>query len=283
MKHCLLIGGDNRQRLIADQLLKQGMQVFCYGMDGCVTLPKQAVITDKIVPAELVIFPIPMTRDGKNLFTQYASSPIPLDAILAELQADTIVCGGLIPDFVQRECKRRGIACFDYGKDEQFQLLNAVPSAEGAVEIALRNTPYILENAKTCVVGYGRIGKCLVKKLLGLQCRVTATARKETDLQAIQKAGATAVPTSQLAEHKAFDIIFNTVPAPVIDTSVLERQTTDTLIIDLASKPGGVDFDYAAKQGIHCIHALSLPAKCAPITAAESIITVIFNFLAETD
>jgi dipicolinate synthase subunit A len=53
------------------------------------------------------------------------------------------------------------------------------------------------------------------------------------------------------------------------------------LVIDLASKPGGVDFEYAQYKGIKTIHALSLPGKVAPVTTAMYMETVIYNIIKE--
>lgn len=283
VKRCLLVGGDNRQRIMANLLAEQGITVYCYGMDSCVNLSGQALRTDRIPPTDLVIFPIPLTRDGKTVNARYATRELPLDSILRELHSDATVCGGLMPAAITAELERRGIRYYDYGKSEEFARRNALPSAEGAIEIALRNTPFVLEDARVCVVGYGRIGKVLTKKLKALGCRVTATARKAADLAAIQAAGVMAIPTADLKEQPPFDILFNTVPAPVIDRDVLDAQNPNLLIIDLASPPGGVDFSYAEEKKIRTIHALSLPARCAPVTAARIILDLIHHFTTETE
>ena len=80
-----------------------------------------------------------------------------------------------------------------------------------------------------------------------------------------------------------FDVIFNTVPAEVLDRNVLEQIPDDTLIIDLASKPGGVDFSAAKELGKKVIWALSLPGKTAPITSGRIIKETILNMLCEME
>ena len=77
------------------------------------------------------------------------------------------------------------------------------------------------------------------------------------------------------------DIIFNTVPAPVISRQVLDELAPETLIIDLASEPGGTDFDYASKLGITVVHALGIPGKFAPRTAGEILKSTILSMLTE--
>jgi len=77
------------------------------------------------------------------------------------------------------------------------------------------------------------------------------------------------------------DIVFNTVPAMVLDRDLLFKLNKEALIIDLASKPGGVDFLAAEELGIKTIHALGLPGKTAPVSAARIIKDTIYNILEE--
>ena len=54
-------------------------------------------------------------------------------------------------------------------------------------------------------------------------------------------------------------------------------------MIDLASKPGGIDFDAARELGVNTIWALSLPGKVAPISAGQIICDTIHNILTEME
>ena len=75
--------------------------------------------------------------------------------------------------------------------------------------------------------------------------------------------------------------MFNTVPTMIFDKALLMNTDSNTLIIDLASLPGGVDFETAQKFGTDAVRALSLPGKCAPKTAGEIIKTTVFNIIEE--
>jgi dipicolinate synthase subunit A len=57
----------------------------------------------------------------------------------------------------------------------------------------------------------------------------------------------------------------------ILDRSKLELLNKEVLIIDLASKPGGVDRDAANDLRIKTIWALALPGKVAPQSAAQII------------
>ncbi|MGN0177827.1 MAG: NAD(P)-dependent oxidoreductase, partial [Monoglobaceae bacterium] len=148
--------------------------------------------------------------------------------------------------------------------------------------LAMANTPYTIHQSRCLVVGYGRIGKLLSEDLRALGADVTATARKHSDLAWIEARGFKACRTEKLADIAGgFDIIFNTVPHPVINFKVLSATRPEVLIIDLASKPGGVDFDTAKELGRRVIWALSLPGKAAPLTAGRIIKNTLMNILEE--
>ena len=65
--------------------------------------------------------------------------------------------------------------------------------------------------------------------------------------------------------------------------STLARLRPGSLIVDLASRPGGTDFDAAARCGHKAIHALSLPAACAPETAGEIVARTVREMLRERE
>ena len=132
------------------------------------------------------------------------------------------------------------------------------------------------------VTGFGRIAKVLLKQLSALGAHVTISARKCEDLALSKIMGATPVHLSDLSETLCgYDLIINTVPAPIFTRENLSKVKPGTLMIDLASKPGGIDFEAAKQLSVHAIWALSLPGKVAPVTAGEYISNTILNILEE--
>ena len=77
------------------------------------------------------------------------------------------------------------------------------------------------------------------------------------------------------------DIIFNTIPSLILNDEILTKVKKDALIIDLASKPGGIDFDAAKSYGLKVIWALSLPGKIAPVSSGAIIKDTIMNIIKE--
>lgn len=159
---------------------------------------------------------------------------------------------------------------------------NDIPTCEGAIQLAMEQTAYTLQGAACLVIGYGRIGALLAHKLQALGANVTVSARSVRDFARIEVSGLPALDTRHLAAHlKPFQIIFNTVPAPILDTAALSGLASDCLIIDLASMPGGIDADAKLPADCRLLHALSLPGRVAPLSAARAIHNTIVTILQE--
>ena len=73
----------------------------------------------------------------------------------------------------------------------------------------------------------------------------------------------------------------NTVPHRVLGVEELADLKEGCLVIDLASKPGGVDLEAARQLGVRVIWALSLPGKVAPVTAGAAIRNTVYNLMRE--
>ena len=156
------------------------------------------------------------------------------------------------------------------GEKINSHIPNAVPTAEGAIEIAIAETPFTIH------------GKILSKDLYALGAQTYVEARKYADLAMIEGHGYEPLPLDNLKEHiHEFDIIFNTIPSLILDDEILTKVKKDALIIDLASKPGGIDFDAAKSYGLKVIWALSLPGKIAPVSSGAIIKDTIMNIIKE--
>ena len=145
-------------------------------------------------------------------------------------------------------------------------------TAEGAILRAMESLETTLVGADCLVVGYGRIGKLLARRLEGLGARVSVAARKPADLAWIEAMGYLPVPSGELADHLAGrTVVFNTAPALLLGEAQLRRLDPGVLVIDLASAPGGVDFQAAERLGVKTLWARFLPGITAPQSAAEAI------------
>ncbi len=259
----LLVCGDRRQLIIKDNLEKQGHLVrhICYNSE----------LNIDFSYFDAVIFPLPTTRDGVFVTNTLTDDKIKISDIVSRIKNQKILCGNYSFD---------DLSFIDYGKDESTAILNAVPTAEGAIAIAINNTPFTLWKSKCLVVGYGKIGKALSERLSCLGAKVTVSARRDTDLAFIDTKGFDSIITAQIGDtaHE-YDIVFNTVDAPVIPREVLKNCQNNCLLIELASRPYGIDLKAAEELGLHVIMAGGLPGKVAPNTAAEILSSTIIKIL----
>ena len=276
-----IIGGDKRQVYLGLSMIKDGKNVTFYGLDKCELIEEDySSIEQAIKKSDCVILPMPLSKDGKTLFTPLSDICIPLNQKLCQMVGEkTVFCTN--SRLLKNTGDYSGKQIYDYLDREELAVLNAVPTAEGAIEIAMRYCPRTIHASSCLVTGYGRIGKVLSKLLLALGANVTVSARKLNDLTWIRLNGCNPIHTEDISAGGKYDIIFNTIPSMIFDKKVLEKTAYDTLLIDLASAPGGVDFEEAEKMGIKAIHALSLPGKVAPITAGEIIKNTIYNMIEE--
>ena len=167
-------------------------------------------------------------------------------------------------------------------KREELAVLITISTAEGAIEIEISNTNKIIHGSEVLILGFGRIGKVLARKMAGLSARVTCAARKDEDFAWIKAYGHNAININTLGENLSqFDIIANTVPHLVLTPERLQHVKQDCLLIDLASNPGGIDKKTAKDRNLKLVWALALPGKVAPITTAEFIKDTIYNILKE--
>lgn len=286
MKTVSVIGGDLRSLTLAGLLAEDGYEVSVYGFDKNIdagALKKAATLHDALV-SEVIILPIPASSDNVTINAPYATEQILLDDFLAMLGASKLVLAGHISPQLAARFDNEGIVCIDYYNREELVVKNAVPTAEGAIGIAISEMPITLAGASVLIVGYGRIGKILAKILIALGAKVTVSARRWGDLAWIETLGARAVKTAKIAaDMSSYDVIFNTVPSLVLGEEELGSMKADALIIDLASVPGGVDLETAKSLNRRVIWALSLPGKTAPLSAGRIIKDTVVNILSELE
>lgn len=278
-----IIGGDKRQLFLAKSISDSCYDVLLGGFDSLESYGSLSLCNVKkaISESDALIFPLPSIRTDGSLNTPFSNENILLDGDDIEIILKKPVFTTMKSRFLKAYPRLSDGEIFDYGARDDFAILNALPTAEGAIECAMREYEGTISGSKCLVTGFGRIGKILAHKLVLLGANVTVSARKPSDLAYVKALGYNALNTENLKTVKRFDIVFNTIPRLIFNRELLMNTDTNTLIIDLASLPGGVDFDTAEKLGIYAVRALSLPGKCAPKTAGEIIKTTVFDIIKE--
>ena len=224
--------------------------------------------------ADIAILPV-MPMMGEFLNAPFAKEPVRF-SVIEKLIGEKPLFSGM-----SERLPADRLNVFDYSEREDFLVGNAVLTAEGALEAAISEYEGSVYGAKVLVCGYGWIGKALSHMLYALHADMTVAARKEYDRAWIKAAGMKATDFS-FKEKYNYDLIFNTVPSLVLDRRALRQIAGGAIIIDLASSPGGVDFDYAREEGILTLHLLSLPGKRSPQAAGRLIKETIMKIWEET-
>lgn len=175
------------------------------------------------------------------------------------------VIGGMLP-----VCGER---CFDYMKDEAFLYENARITAEGAIMLLGAGLAGTLYDADVAIIGMGRIAECLCRMLCALGVRTTVYARRPEVLARALALGAAAVCFSGALPHEiaGHDAVCNTVPHVLFDDALLSELGQNTLLLELASAPGGYDLAAVERYGLHYVNGQGIPGKYAPRAAGELI------------
>ncbi len=289
MKQCqkiAFIGGDARQLFCARKLSEKGYETAVFGFEkyeGDIGNSTRCTTLDSALDSsDIVILPLPASPDGINTNMPLSTKSASLKEIYSRISKNTLILCGKMSSPIKELSQATSITTIDYSSREEFQIANAVPTAESALAIAINETPKNINGSTCLVLGYGRIGKVLCGMLKSLGANVYASARKYSDFSWIKANGCIPIHTDNIRQVLPFcSVIFNTIPKTVLKNDLLEVIQQDALIIDLASKPGGVDFEPAKKAGLNVIWALSLPGKTSPVSAGEILADTIINILDE--
>ncbi len=282
-----VIGGDLRIVKLAKMLADDGNKVYTYGLENAKELNENEniIMCEKLFEVvkntEIVIGPIPFSSNGKDINTPFGEKNISIRELMHVINAKILIAGTIAPE-VYDLANDEYIEIIDIMKREELAVLNTISTAEGTIEIIIENTNKIIHGSKVLILGFGRIGKVLARKLAGLSAKVTCAARKDEDLAWIKAYGHIGTNINSIGENLAeYDIIINTVPHLILTEERIKYIKEDCLLVDLASNPGGIDKKAAKDKNLKLIWALALPGKVAPVTTAEFIKDTVYNILKE--
>ena len=280
-KNIWVAGGDPRQAALAALLADDGHSVHTYALEqGAGTKCEPSL--DGADRADCVVLPLPAAGADGKLNTPLSADSHELPEVLDALRPGQLVCAGMAGEGLKRMAEERDLVLRDYFAREELAVLNAIPTAEGAIQIAMEELPITLHDARVLVVGCGRLGKALAPRLRALGARVWVSARRYEQRAAAESMGLGSEGVDHLPDWLcSYDLVFNTVPARILGVEELAALKEGALVIDLASRPGGVDMDAAAALGVRVIWALSLPGKVAPVTAGRYIKDTIYHIMEE--
>ncbi len=279
-----VIGGDQRIVSLVELLASDDYTVFTYGLEKSDIKENEKIVKCKTLKETLeksdkVIGPIPISTEKDMIKMPFSEEKITIEDLANSLDNHTFIVGN-VNESIRNVLTSKNVEIIDILDIEKFTVLNIIPTVEGAIQVAMQETKRTLHGSNVLILGFGRIGKLLSKSLVGLGVNVSCEARKDTDLAWIKAYGYKPIHLKDLKNEIAkFDIIFNTIPTEILDAELLAKVKNDALIIELASKPGGINREEAKKRKINVVEALALPGKVAPLTVAEYIRDIIYELI----
>ena len=267
-----VLGGDLRQVYLAETLAEHGISVSVYGVCQACShsgIQEASNLCEVLKAAHMVAAPVPFYRNG-SIPGSESCPDLTGENILEGMEPESILFAGAIPREIQKQAEERRIQCIDFLQEQSVITQNTIAAAEGILAEAITRSPRSLFQSQCLVLGYGTCGSTLVSYLKRLGCHVTVYEKEKVRSLRAQITADRSVCQESLPEIlKEADFIFNTAPAMVLPRAMLGYVREDCLILDLASAPGGVDYEAAEEMGIEAILLPGLPGKYAPVSLGE--------------
>ncbi|RFB19012.1 dipicolinic acid synthetase subunit A [Bacillus sp. HNG] len=285
--HVAIIGGDARQLEIIRKLIELDARLSLIGFDqldhGFTGASKERLDEIDFTDIDAIILPVSGTNSEGEVETIFSNETVVLtEEILSQTPEHCVVFSGISNSYldgITNATNRKLVRLFER---DDVAIYNSIPTVEGTIMMVIQHTDITIHNSNVAVLGLGRVGMSVARSFAALGAHVKVGARKTEHIARITEMGLTPFHLSNLAEEvKDIDVCINTVPKLIVTASVISKMPAHTLIVDLASKPGGTDFRYAEKRGIKALLAPGLPGIVAPKTAGQIVANVLSQLLLE--
>ena len=286
--HIAVIGGDARQLEVIRKLIELDAKLSLIGFDqldhGFTGASKEQVDEVDFSTVDSIVIPVSGTNLQGQVETIFSNEKILLtEDILKKTPEHCVVYSGISNsylDSIVSSSNRKLVKLFER---DDVAIYNAIPTVEGTIMMVIQHTDITIHNANIAVLGLGRVGMTVARTFAALGAKVRVGARRTEHIARIFDMGLTPFHLSELKNNVTdIDVCINTIPHPILSANVISKMPAHTLIIDLASKPGGTDFRYAEKRGIKALLAPGLPGIVAPKTAGQIIANVLSQLLGES-
>ncbi|MCC3371819.1 dipicolinate synthase subunit DpsA [Cohnella sp. REN36] len=283
----VLAGGDARQLEVIRRLTELDAAVTLMGFDRLDT-PFSGVVKGEWTPealssAHALLLPAVGTEDDGAISAIFTDQELKFtEAHAAALPKTCKIYTGMAKPYLRQLCDRLGIGLVELFERDDVAIYNSIPTAEGALMMAIQNTDITIHGSVCMVLGMGRTGLTMARVLQGLGAKVLAGVRREESFARSYEMGFEPFYIADIARLAGnIDLIFNTIPNMIVTAQVIAQLPLRAVIIDLASKPGGTDFRFAEKRGIKALLAPGLPGIVAPKTAGRIIANSVSQMILE--
>ncbi len=280
-----VIGGDARQLEIIRKLTELDAKLSLIGFEqldhAFSGAAKEKIDEVDFTHMDAFILPVAGTNLEGQVETIFSNEKVILtEDIILKTPDHCTIYSGISNNYLNEITKQRTLVKL-FERDD-VAIYNSIPTVEGTIMMAIQHTDFTIHGSNIVVLGLGRCGMSVARALHALGAKVKVGARKTEHLARITEMALAPFQLDDLEnEVKDTDILINTVPVPIVSAAVISKMPAHTLIIDIASKPGGTDFRYAEKRGIKALLAPSLPGIVAPKTAGQILADVLAQLLQE--
>jgi dipicolinate synthase subunit A len=280
-----LIGGDARQLEVIRKFSELDASVQLIGFDNLKYtfngIKKSTLNVEMLHTMDAIILPPVGTDDKGYVESIFSTNELILaDEHIAALPKHAKVYTGMAKDFLKDLCSTHGIELIELFARDDVAIFNSIPTAEGALMMAIQNTDFTIHGSQCMVLGLGRTGTTLARTLQALGAHIKMGVLKPEQFARAWEMGFEPFYTTELSQQVVnIDLLFNTIPSMIVTAQIIANIPNRALIIDLASKPGGTDFRFAEKRGIKAILAPGLPGIVAPRTAGLIIAKTLSELL----
>ncbi|KUP07157.1 dipicolinate synthase subunit A [Bacillus coahuilensis p1.1.43] len=280
-----IIGGDARQLEIIRKLSELDAKLSLIGFEqldhafpgAC----KEKIGEIDFSVLDAIILPVPGTNLEGEVDSIFSNEKVVFTGeYLQKTPEHCVVYSGITNSYltsIMEESKRYHVQLFER---DDVAIYNSIPTVEGTIMMVIQNTDFTIHGSTCAVLGLGRVGMSVARTFHHLGGKVKVGARSTSHLARIQEMGLQPFSLDELQKEMSnVDICINTIPAKIVTAPVINSMPLHTLIIDLASKPGGTDFRYAEKRGVKALLAPGLPGIVAPKSAGQILANVLSQLL----
>lgn len=283
----VFLGGDARQIEVIRKCSQMDAVVSIVGFneltDQLKDITRDQLSTSLLETADVLVLPVIGCDDEGMIMTLFSSEPLQLlDEHIAALSKDCKVYTGIAKAHLKSMCARHEINLVELLNRDDVAIYNSIPTAEGALMMAIQNTDFTIHGSSCMVLGMGRTGFTMARSLQGLGAKVRMGVRTKEHFARADEMGWEPFMTRDLGDKVGnINLLFNTIPTMIVTAQILSQMPQNAVIIDLASAPGGCDFRYAEKRGIKALLAPGLPGIVAPKTAGIIIANALVQLISE--
>ena len=259
------VGGDVREAEMARLSAEAGAEVVTFATPPAEGIPTANSVEEALAGARVVVGPLPLPEPDGRLYAPASSDPLYLRRQALEgMATHAHIVVGRADSELRRVAEETGVALHEYEHDTELMYERAPAIAEGAIAIAIQRSPVTIHGTRIGVMGFGRIGRVLVHRLVALGAEVNVLARRPEARSEARAMGARAHPIGAAPQVlTALEILFSTVPTRVVTRNLLVALPLGALVVDLAAPPGSVDHEAGRDLGLEIVWARGLGASAA--------------------